>query len=257
MSQDGGDTEPLYDRLGQSYSKTRHADTRIAATIWDALGDARTVLNVGAGSGAYEPTDREAVAVEPSSVMIAQRPEGAATVIQGSAERLPFDDASFDAVMAVLSDHHWRDRQQGFRELRRVARRRVVLFNANPREADLFWLSTEYLAGFFGLIPERYRAPGAWQRELEEAFGAVSLTPVPIPHDCTDGFYGAYWRRPAAYLDPEVRDGISVFSRLSTDEVESGLESLRADLSSGAWNERHRDLLERPELHLGYYVVVV
>lgn len=256
MQQDGGDTEPLYDRLGQSYSKTRHADARIAAAIWDALGDARTVLNVGAGSGAYEPTDREVVAVEPSSVMIAQRPEGAATVIQGSADRLPFGDASFDAVMAVLSDHHWRDRKQGLRELRRVARRRVVLFNANPGEADLFWLSSEYLPGFFALIPERYRAPGAWQRELEEVFGAVRLTAVPIPHDCTDGFYGAYWRRPAAYLDPEVRDGISVFSRLSSVEVESGLESLRADLSSGAWHERHRDLLRRCEVHLGYYVVI-
>ncbi len=248
--------DPIYDRLGQGYSNTRHADARIEAAICDALGDARTVLNVGAGSGAYEPTDREVVAVEPSSVMIAQRPESAATAIQGSAEHLPFDDASFDAVMAVLSDHHWRDREQGLRELKRVARRRVVLFNADPAQADLFWLSNEYLPGFFELIPQRYRVPGAWRRELEEILGPVTLVPVPIPDDCTDGFYGAYWRRPAAYLDPEARAGISVFSRLSSEEVERGLESLRADLSSGAWTERHRDLLELSELHLGYYVVI-
>ena len=250
----------LYDRIGRTYTSTRRPDPRIAAAIWDALGDARSVLNVGAGAGSYEPTDRELVALEPSPVMIAQRPSGAGAnrvrVIQGRAEELPFEDDSFDAVMAVLSDHHWSDRGRGLRELRRVARGRVVLFNANPAQADLFWLTTEYLPGFADLIPPRYREPGVWVEDLRSTLGEVKLIPVPVPHDCTDGFYGAYWRRPEAYLDPAVRAGISVFAQLSSDAVERAIEALRADLETGRWQERHRELLTTDELHLGYYVIV-
>ncbi len=257
----------LYDRIGGTYTSTRRPDPRIAAVIWDALGDARTVLNVGAGAGNYEPTDREAgfgrrlrrrlvVALEPSPVMIAQRPAGAARVVQGHAEELPFEDGSFDAVMAVLSDHHWSDRARGLRELRRVAGRRVVLFNANPGEADLFWLTTEYLPEFLELIPPRYREPGVWEQELRSILGDIELIPVPIPHDCTDGFYGAYWRRPEAYLDPTVRAGISVFAQLSSGAVDRALERLAADLESGRWRNKHRSLLAASELHLGYYVIV-
>ena len=161
----------LYDTIGRSYTNTRRPDPRIAAAIWEALGDARTVLNVGAGAGAYEPAGREVVALEPSPVMIAQRPPGAAPVMRGHAEDLPFDDGAFDAVMAVLSDHHWSDRPRGFQELRRVASERVVLFNANPAEADLFWLTTEYLPEFLDVIPAQYRQPGAWESELRAALG--------------------------------------------------------------------------------------
>lgn len=246
----------LYDRIGQTYAGTRHPDRRIAAAIWDALGDARTALNVGAGAGNYEPVDREVLALEPSEVMIAQRPPAAAPVVRGRAEELPFEDGSFDAVMAVLSDHHWSDRRQGLRELRRVARDRVVLFNANPGEANLFWLTTEYLPEFLGLIPPRYRRRGAWEEELRSVFGSVHLVPVPIPHDCTDGFYGAFWRRPEAYLDPDVRAGISVFAQLSSAAVDRATEALRADLDTGRWRDRHPGLLTKDELHLGYYVVV-
>jgi SAM-dependent methyltransferase len=254
-----GNTPELYDRIGRTYTHTRRPDPRVAAAIRDALGDARSVLNVGAGAGNYEPTDRDLVALEPSSVMIAQRPSGSARVVEGRAEQLPFADDSFDAAMAVLSDHHWTDRRRGLQELRRVARGRVVLFNANPAEADLFWLTTEYLPEFLELIPPRYRRMGArppWEEELRAALGEVHLIPVPIPHDCTDGFYGAFWRRPEAYLDSDVRAGISVFTQLSSAAVDRAMVALGADLETGKWNEKHRALLAMSELHLGYYVIV-
>ena len=246
----------LYDRIGRTYTATRRPDPQIATAIWEALGDARTVLNVGAGAGAYEPPDREVVAVEPSPVMIAQRPAGAARVVQAHAEELPFADGSFDAAMAILSHHHWRDRERGFRELSRVARDRVVLFNANPSEADLFWLTTGYLPEFLDLIPSRYRERGVWERELEAGLGRFRLTPVPIAHDCTDGFYGAFWRRPEAYLEPYVRAGISVFAQVSSAAVDRAIDALSADLGTGRWHQRHRALLGLSELHLGYYVIV-
>jgi hypothetical protein len=210
---------------------------------------------VGAGTSSYEPPGRDVVAVEPSEVMIAQRPPGAAPCVRAAAEKLPFEDARFDAAMAVLSDHHWRDRTLGLRELRRVARR-VVLVNADPAQAERFWLSTEYLPGLFDLIPEPYRVAGYWEAELSRELGELHTVPVPIPHDCRDGFYGAFWRRPDAYLDAAVRDGISVFARLAATEVERGVARLRADLRSGAWEARHADLLQLDELDLGYRIVV-
>jgi SAM-dependent methyltransferase len=247
----------LYDEIGADYTATRRTDPRLAEAIWRALGDACTVLNVGAGAGAYEPSDREVLAVEPSALMIAQRPSDAAPVLRASAEALPLADDSFDVAMAVLSDHHWADRSRGLRELRRVARSRVVLFNADPAEAELFWLTNEYLPGFLRLIPERHRQPGVWADELaQELGGAVRFQPVPIPHDCRDGFYGAFWRRPEAYLERRVRDGISVFPRLSERDVDQALDRLRGDLDSGAWQARHQPLLELDELDLGYRVVI-
>ncbi len=249
-------TPELYDSIGRTYTSTRRPDPRIAAAILEALGDARPVLNVGAGAGNYEPTDRRVVALEPSPMMIAQRPPGSAPVVQGRAEELPFADDEFDAVMAILSDHHWSDRRRGLAELRRVAHRRVVLFNANPGEADLLWFTAEYLPEFRELIPPRYREPGAWHDELREVLGTAESRPVPVPHDCTDGFYGAYWRRPEAYLDPAARAGISVFSQVSSGAVDRAVDALAADLRDGRWQESHRELLNMDELHLGYYVIV-
>jgi SAM-dependent methyltransferase len=247
---------PLYDRIGTTYTVTRRPDPRIERAIHEALGDAESVINVGAGAGGYEPRDREVVAVEPSPVMIAQRPEGAARVVQASAERLPFADGAFDAAMAVLSDHHWQDRRRGLEELRRVARKRVVLFNINPARVDAFWMTTDYLPEFLDLIKPQYRQPGYWERELTSILGPVQTIEVPIPHDCTDGFYGAYWRRPRAFLDPRVRAGISVFSQLEASHVARGIAALEADLESGSWERRHHDLPDLDSLALDYYVVV-
>lgn len=214
-----------------------------------------TCSTSGPAPGSYEPTDREVTAVEPSAEMISQRPPGAAPVVQASAEALPFENGSFDAAMAIVSDHHWRDRGAGLREMARVARHRVLLLNADPSLAQEFWLTREYLPGFADLIPERYRHNGQWRAELESFLGEVEVRPVPVPHDCLDGFYQAYWRRPSAYCDERVRRGTSVFHRLPEDEVADAMERLRRDLDDGSWNERNARLLGLSELDVGLRLV--
>jgi SAM-dependent methyltransferase len=240
----------LYDRIGVTYTTTRGEDPRLAAAIHGALGDAVTVVNVGAGTGSYEPRDRKVVAIEPSAVMIAQRPPDAAPAIIASAEALPLADASVDAAMAVLTDHHWADRARGLREMRRVARRRAVLFQHEPAVAERFWLTRDYLPTFLR------RLRGKVLADMMRPLGEVELRPVPIPHDCRDGFLAAHWRRPHAYLDPAVRAGISVFAMLPEDEVATAITRLRADLDSGEWERRNADILDREELDLGFRVVV-
>lgn len=245
----------LYDRLGAGYSSARHPDPRIAAAIQRALGNSESVRNVGAGTGAYEPNDRSVTAVEPSAVMIAQRPASATRVMQASAEELPFADNSFDAVMALMSDHHWTDRNQGLREMHRVARHRVLVFNVDPGEAERLWLNNEYLPEAFDTLPDAYRRPGAWRESFEQALGEVELLPVPVPHDCSDGFYQAYWRRPAAYLDEQVRAATSVFAKVPEHAVTRAVADLRTDLESGKWHTRHHDLVTLGELDVGHRIV--
>jgi SAM-dependent methyltransferase len=247
--------EAAYDSIGVGYAKALRTDPRIAAKIVEALGNARSVLNVGAGTGSYEPAGREVTAVEPSAEMISQRPPGAAPVVQASAEALPFENDSFDAAMAIVSDHHWPDRRAGLREMARVARHRVLVLNADPSLTLEFWLTRDYLPGFAGLIPE-YCRKGQWREELETALGKVEVQPVPVPHDCLDGFYQAYWRRPSAYCDKRVRDGTSVFHRLPEDEVADAMERLRQDLDSGAWNERNAELLHLSDLDIGLRLAI-
>jgi SAM-dependent methyltransferase len=238
----------LYDRIGRTYTATRQEEPRLRAALHAALGDARTVLNVGAGTGAYEPSDRQVLAVEPSAVMRAQRPPGAAPAIDARAEALPFADGSFDAAMAVLSDHHWDDRAGGLRELRRVAARAVV-FTWDPAYVDAFWLTRDYLPGFRQL-------PGMSIEEVSEQLGGARVERVPLAADWRDGFLMAFWRRPEAYLDETVRAGISVFGRLSEAEVSEFVDALRRDLGSGAWARRNAALLELEELDLGYRLVI-
>jgi SAM-dependent methyltransferase len=180
--------------------------------------------------------------------MIAQRPPGAAPVIQAGAEALPFEDDSFDAAMAVLTDHHWPDRAGGLRELRRVARRRAVVFTFDIAMSNAGWIVRDYL--------DRFPEQGMSIEELAEPLGAQRIVPVPVPHDCRDGFFHAYWRRPEAYLDPQVRAGISVFRLLPPDYVEAAMERLRADLESGEWTRRNAGILDREEMDLGYRLLI-
>jgi SAM-dependent methyltransferase len=240
----------LYDEIGRTYTRTRAAEPRIAAAIERALGDARTVVNVGAGTGSYESTHRLVQAVEPSRTMIAQRPRHAAPVLRALAEDLPFADEAFDASMALLSDHHWTDRKRGLRELRRVARRTVV-FTWEPRRLRESWLVRDYFVEFADRA-----GSGMTADELAAALGGAKIIRVPIPHDCRDGFLHAYWRRPEAYLDPQVRAGISVFSALPEAAVAAALRRLEADLASGAWRARNAALLDLEESDLGYRLIV-
>jgi SAM-dependent methyltransferase len=238
----------LYDSIGVSYTTTRQTEPRIAAHIWAALGDARTVLNVGAGTGSYEPPDREVTAVEPSAVMRAQRQPGAAACISASAGRLPFADQSFDAAMAVLSDHHWPDPVAGLREMRRVARR-VVVFQFDV-VLDRCWLTRDYLPECASLQMNRI--------SLSDRAAAIGATmqPVPVPWDCVDGFFYAYWRRPEAYLDARVRRGISVFNLIAEAAEQRFVQALADDLRSGRWVQRNGELLGLAEADFGGRLLV-
>ncbi len=239
----------LYDEIGRGYSDYRRPDPRVAAEIRGALGDAESVVNVGAGTGSYEPAHCQVVAVEPSIVMIQQRPAGAARAVQAAATALPFGDGAFDAALAVLTLPHWTDPARGLAELARVARKRVAILTWDPQWRG-FWLIDDYFPGILDLD----RAILPTLAELRHALGEIEMRGIPVPHDCSDGFLGAYWRRPEAYLDAGARAAISTFRRIG--DLQPGLQRLRHDLDSGRWHERNGALLERDELDLGYRLVV-
>ncbi len=238
-----------YEQIGLGYTGARRTEPRIAARIFSALGDAHTVLNVGAGTGSYEPTDRDVLAVEPSRVMRSQRPSGAAPCIDARAEALPFPDQSFDAALAVLSDHHWPDPIAGLREMRRVARR-VVVFQWDDAEIERFWLVRDYL-------PE-YHTLSAGSPTLRERAAAIDahMEPVSIPCDVIDGFFHAYWRRPAAYLREPVRRGCSVWARVGEQAERHAVTSLAEDLDSGEWAARNAELLDLESIDLGARLLI-
>jgi SAM-dependent methyltransferase len=239
----------LYDTIGATYTVTRRTEPRIAAQVWAPLGDAQTVLNVGAGTGSYEPPGRDVTAVEPSAVMRAQRPAGAAPCLDATAESLPFEDKSFDAAMAFATVEHWRDPVAGLREMRRVARR-VVVFTYDASDPDLFWLNRDYLPEFAGLW--------AGRPSLAELAGAIGARtePVLVPWDCADGFYHAFWRRPEAYLDEHVRRGMSIWARVGPDAERRAVGGLRGDLASGRWAERNRDLVGLDAAEFGLRLLI-
>ena len=237
-----------YDTIGLNYANLRQPDPRIQAAIDHALGPAKTVLNVGAGAGSYEPANRDVTAVEPSEEMIRQRPANAAPVSRGTAEELPFEDKSFDASMAVLTVHHWSDQAKGLREMRRVTRGPVVLLTYDPSFLG-FWLA-DYVPQLIDLDERRMPRLAVYKACL----GSVSITDVPIPQDCSDGFLCAYWRRPFAYLDPEVRKAMSSFWLIG--DVSVAMARLEADLNDGSWAKRYGDLEELDACDLGYRLVV-
>ncbi|APR83443.1 transcriptional regulator, MerR family protein [Minicystis rosea] len=242
----------LYDRIGTTYRATRKPDPRIAARIHEALGDARSVVNVGAGIGAYEPTDREVLAVEPSETMIAQRPPQSAPVIQARAEHLPLADRSYDAALAVNTLQHWTDLRAGLRELRRVACRRIVIFVRDPDSGVPFWLTQDYLPR----LDPSHRI-STIVATIKDEFPSMTALPVPLPRDCEDGVFTAYWGRPEMYLDRDVRKNISNFSLAKEADLAEGLTRLTADLQSGAWDSKYGHLRALPELDMGHRLLVV
>jgi SAM-dependent methyltransferase len=232
----------LYDNIGSGYASRRLPDPRIAAALDRVLGGASSVANVGAGTGSCEPLDRFVVAIEPSMTMIRQRPIGCAPALQAQAERLPLLGGCVSVAMAVLTVHHWPGRAQGLRELGRIARDHIVILTWDPAGPE-FWLTEEYFPAL--VARDRKRFPSV--EEISSVLGRVSVHTVPIPHDCVDGFLGAYWRRPRAYLDPAVRSGMSGFA--ATPELEEGLIRLSRDLQTG-------HLLRQESHDVGYRLVV-
>ncbi|WP_405163292.1 class I SAM-dependent methyltransferase [Nocardia sp. NBC_01499] len=240
----------VYDATGRTYSLTRQPDPRIEDAIADALRGMETVLNIGAGTGSYEP-DQTVLAVEPSQVMIAQRPAGAASAVRATAEHLPVLTGSVDAALAVLTIHHWSDLERGIVEMVRVARRRIAILTWDHAAFRQFWLVRDYL-------------PAAAETDARLSVSLTRLTAllkdpeiqiIPVPHDCVDGFGGAYWRRPEAYLDETVQAGMSMLALTPKPLLREGLSRLRADLETGAWHTRYAELLDQPHLDLGYRLV--
>jgi SAM-dependent methyltransferase len=240
---------PEYDRIGIGYHSKRRPDPRLSAAILEAVGSASTILNVGAGAGSYEPSDRPVVALEPSSVMLAQHP--GRRRIRGVAEHLPFDDGTFDVALAILTVHHWEDLNAGLAELRRVARRQV-LFTWDPDHQRKLWITTDYVPAIDDLEISRFTS----LTSIVDLLGAHTVKPFEIPHDFTDGFQAAFWRRPEMYLDPEVRAASSTFASLRPELVLPGVERLRRDLESGKWYETYGELLALEKADFGHRIVI-
>jgi len=240
-----------YDTIGRGYALSRRPDPRIARQILDALGDASTVVNVGAGTGSYEPSHLAVTAVEPSIEMIRQRPPDAAPVVRAIAEQLPFKDHSFDAALAVLTIHHWRDLTGGLAEMRRVARQRIVILTWDIAAGASFWLTANYFPEITAFDSTRLGPID----ELADALGA-KVIPVPVPRDCQDGFLAAFWARPEEYLDSRRRASISGFAQIPQQAVESGVERLAHDLREGAWDGRFGELRTRESLDVGYRLLI-
>jgi SAM-dependent methyltransferase len=239
----------IYDQIGTHYHERRRAEPRWQAAIDAALGGAASVINVGAGTGSYEPHDRFVVAIEPSATMIGRRSHGSAPVVRAMAEALPVAGDAFDAALTTLTIHHWSDPIAGLAEMRRVAGRQIVL-TWDPAVTERFWL--------FDYLPEivEHERGVATLSTVVEHIEVVTVEVLAVPFDCRDGVLGAYWRRPRAYLDPVTRSAISGIALLDDDVVQAGIARLTADLESGRWDARHADLEHLDELDLGYRLVV-
>lgn len=240
-----------YDGTGQTYARTRHADPRIGDAIAQALRGIESVANIGAGTGSYEP-EHTVIAVEPSQVMIAQRAGASAPAVRAAAEQLPIRTAAVDAAMAILTIHHWADVERGVAEMMRIARRRIVILTWDHMVFQQFWLVRDY-------VPAAAETDGRLAVPLTlltSLMPNVEVRDIPVPHDCIDGFGGAFWRRPHAYLDETVRAGMSLFALTAKSQLQEGLSRLHRDLENGSWAARYADLLDKPHLDLGYRLVV-
>lgn len=240
--------DAIYDDIGINYSVTRCTDPKIAQQLYDELQGAARIVNIGAGTGSYEPGNVELVAVEPSAEMISQRKLGSHRVERAFAEKLPFENSSFSHAMTVLSMHHWEDRERAFSEINRVVTGKFVAITWDPK-SDPFWLTRDY-------FPEIYEKDKCIFPELEifnEYFDAVSIIPLPIPSDCKDGLLAAYWKRPEAYLSSEVRQSTSAFSK--TKCLSEGLQKLEDDLASGVWVKNNHTILNSSSLDVGYRII--
>lgn len=241
-------SQTLYDKIAGDYSKHRRPDERIAIQIEAALGESESLLNVGAGTGSYEPIGRYVVAIEPSLEMIRRRGHANGKSVQGSADQLPFLDSTFDAALAILTLHHWRDSEVGLSEMRRVARERVVILTWDPEHPG-FWLARDYFPEVLEIDTPIFPS----LERIQKILGPAEVQSVSVPADCTDGFLGAYWKRPEAYLDSGVRAAISTFSKFNPSE---GLARLRQDLDDGTWQTRNQGLQALSELDIGYRLVI-
>ncbi len=239
-----------YDTMGRGYAPVRRPDRRLAAAIHAELGRGTSVVNVGAGAGSYEPDDRVVVAVEPSAVMLAQRPVAAGPAVQGVAEHLPVATGGADAAMTVISVHHWSDLEAGLTEMVRVARRRVVVVTIDDDLIADLWMVRDY-------APELLEIHSAMPTmdELRGLLPGARVTPWPVPADCTDGFLAALWSRPEAHLDPAVRAASSAWHQLPGAVVDRIVSALTGDLASGRWDERHGHLRTQATLDVGVRIV--
>jgi len=241
----------VYDRIGVDYGRGRRPDPRWQAEVDAALGTSRTVLNVGAGTGSYEPADRYVVAVEPSRTMIAQRPAGGTPVLRATAENLPLADGRFDVAMALVTLHYWRDWAAGLREMQRVANRVVVLHFDPASLHSGFWLVRDYLPEIAELgltVPSVQQVAAALGKDVE-------VRTLPVPWDCTDGFLPAFWRRPQAYQDPVVQQSMSGLQLLDPKVLTRGMTQLRVDLEDGTWQRKNSNLLELDALDVGWRLI--
>jgi SAM-dependent methyltransferase len=241
-----------YTAIGVDYVKFRRPDPRIAARVVAALGDARTVLNVGAGAGSYEPIGREVTAVEPSATMLAQRPAHLRAAIDATAEDLPFADGVFDAAMTTFSVHQWQALDRGLAELRRVTTGPIVILTGDPERVETFWLA-DYVPAVLAVESRRYPTIQAIADALG---GTTTAVDVPIPLDCSDGFNEAYYGRPELLLDPDARRACSAWSFVAQSETAAGVEALRRALADGSWDAKYGSLRTQPS-YVGSLVLIV
>jgi SAM-dependent methyltransferase len=247
-------SEVRYDRIGQGYARTRREDPRFAAAIQGALGDARTVVNVGAGTGSYEPRDRQVIAIEPSDVMAAQRTGDLSPAIRVGAGDLPLRDDSVDAAMAVLTIHHWdSDQERGVKEMRRVARSAVVILTYDATVSARMWLMADYLPEVAELDRRIFPSPKIVADWLG---GTTRIEPVPIPSDTPDWMLGSFWAHPERVLDEQARNATSGFARMDAAAVERVVSAVESDLQSGVWDARHGHLRRLDAYDVGLRLLI-